>query len=184
VSLSTQTAWLRIRTAQTGWETWFRTRYPPYFGRGDWHCEGAALWTFELHAICQASPRSVGENICSSPWLFWELGSWCTVVGRCPSSTERWLALKRAMMTARWLHWVGLFCRRPSEFWIWLPKEYRYGYMVNWRLVPDRLRGQLAGAAEQSFIISLLNTSTWSFYHTGIRPPSSVSTVPVAACVY
>jgi len=128
----------------------FCTRPHPWFGYGDRHSWGPDLWRSGLLAICRASLRPVGEDIGSSQWLYCDLSSPHTAAVRHPASLQTRLVLPQAMMTAEWIHWLGLFRYTPWGFSTRLPKGSWFGQMANWNLIPDWLRDQLVGAVRES----------------------------------
>ena len=79
---------------------------------------------------CLASPRSVGQDIGSPPWLYWELGCPHTAAVRRPSSSQMRSVLPQAVINSifpsSWSHWLFPRFRRSTQF-VWF---FTAGYPV------------------------------------------------------
>jgi len=126
----------------------------------------------------------MGVGIGSWQWLHWKHCSLHTAAVRCPPLMQMWVLLPQVMKTAAWIHWLGVFRCRLWEFSTWFRKASRFSHTRNWSLVQDRLHGQLVSVVRDSLLYLCWTRPHSPLYVTGIWPPSSVGTVPVAVSVH
>jgi len=121
-----------------------------WFGWGESGAGGPIWGRTGVNAICWASPRSVGEGIGTSAWLYWELSCPATATVLCPSFMQISGVLPQGMTIAAWICWLRLSGCRCWEFSTRLLTDSRLGHRVNWSPGPDWWCGELAGAVRES----------------------------------
>ena len=128
---STHTAWHGTPTMNTQCAPWLCSRGHPWFWKADGWSGGPVYWRPGLLTIHQVSPRSVGEGICCSQWLYWQLWSQHIASVCHTSSLHTRVVLPPAVMITGEMHLLGYFRLRPSGFATKLLKGYPMRQMAN-----------------------------------------------------
>lgn len=150
VSLSTQDVSLATQTASTMCNSRISPCSLQWVRYGDSRSCSHVLLRYMLCTPSRASSSPVRKDIEATPWMNWEICSPHIAAVCCPSSVQIKSVLLQVEMIAGGIHSRGVTWCRPWQSSTGQLNDCRYGYIVDWILVPCWLHGQLASAVQWS----------------------------------